>query len=94
MGGGITCERGLVGDSLNDEQRSNDLPSCRMRQPTQESESWESTNLGLSQDTREDICERALGSPRSNDQHRAHSEQGRRLDEYGSDGLVQPTDSG
>ena len=95
-GDGIARQRALVGDSLNDEQRSNDLsePRGRIRQPVRRSQSCESTNLNLGEDGQEEIRNGVyVGAPRSNDQQRAHSIKGTRLNEHGNDGLAQPTDS-
>ena len=65
-----------------------------IRQPVRGSPPWENTHLGLSEDRRNQVHDRVVGSHQSDVQHRAHSENGGRLDEYGGDGLVQSTDSG
>jgi len=54
-----------------------------MRQPVQWPESWESTNLGLSEDRQEHIHNWDVGSPSHDKQQRAHGEIGRGLNEHG-----------
>jgi len=66
-----------------------------IRQSVQRSgRSRESTNLNLSEDRREEKRGWVFDGPRYDEQQRAHGEQGTRLDEHGSDGLVQSTESG
>ena len=63
-------------------------------QPVRIPQSWDSTNLSLIEDGHEQIYNGAYTcTPWSNDQQRAHSENGTRLDEHSDDGLVQSTDS-
>ena len=68
-------------------------PRRQMRQHVQRSESWEDTDLGLSEDGEEQIHGNAVDRPRSDHQQRAHGEKGRGLYEHGGDGLVQSADS-
>ena len=69
-------------------------PICRyISQPTRMPQSWESTNLSLIQDRQEDIHNGTF-TPRCDNQQRAHSENGTRLNEHGDDGLGQSTNSG
>ena len=50
---------------------------------------WESTNLNLREDGQEGIPNGRRGTPRSNNQNRAHRVQGTRLDKHGYDSLGQ-----
>ena len=53
---------------------------------------WESTNLSVTKEGREEICHVVPGTPRSNKQQRANSIEGTRLDEHDDNGLAQSTD--
>ena len=84
-----------VGDSLNDEQWSNDLsvpPSYETTGPRVRDVGKH--ELNLSEDREGQIRDFAFGSHRSNGEQRAHSEKSTRLDEDRGNGLVQSTDSG
>ena len=72
---------------------SNGAMTCSILRHIGQSQLWESTNLGLREDGYEDTRNGILNAPRSNNQHRAHSVKGTRLDEHGDDGLAQPIDS-
>ena len=52
---------------------------------------WKCTNLSLSKDGQEDICN--SGTPLRNNQQRAHSVKRGRFNEHRNDGLVQSADS-
>ena len=78
---------------------SSDAMTCtfrhHMRQPAHGSDSWESTNLNLSEERQRHKHDRdGSESPRYDGKQRAHGEKCRRLDEHGDDGGVQSTDSG
>ena len=64
---------------------------CRIRQPIQRSRWWGSTNLSLRDDGQKDECSGAFGTKRPENQQRAHSVKGGRLDEHGDDSLGQST---
>jgi len=78
---------------------------CHIRQLTKRLWLWESTNLNLCKDWEKDIHNEASSDwnigirsrvvydrgQSSDDQQRAHGENGTRLDEHGGDSLVQST---
>ena len=88
--GGIARKRTLVGNPLNDEQRSDDLSNPPSRQNNQPRITivGKTANLSLSEHRVEYIHGHVVGSHRSNDQQRTHGIKRRRLDEHGGDGLV------
>ena len=65
----------------------------RIRQPVLRPGSRKNTDLSLRADRHEEIHNGIFaGTPRSNNQQRAHSVKGTRLNEHGDDGLGQPID--
>ena len=72
---------------------SNGAMTCSILRHIGQSRLWESTNLGLRKDDHEDTRNGILDAQRSNNQHRAHSVKGTRLDEHGDDSLAQSIDS-
>ena len=95
-GDGIFRQRALVGNPLDDEQRSDDLSKyiISIRQLVRRSGSREGTNLSLSEERDEDDHIVVPGDPQYDNQQRVDSVKGTRLDEHGDDGLGQSTDSG
>ena len=60
----------------------------RVSQPVRlRSGSWESTNLGLSEERQENTLGVVVGAPRCNKQRRVHRVKGARLNEHGDNGL-------
>ena len=76
---------------------SNGAMTCSIRrhisQPVKSSRLWKSTNLSLGKDRYENVRGAVPSARRSKNQQRAHSVQGRRLDEHGNDDLVQSANS-
>ena len=64
-----------------------------IRQPVRRSGLRESTNLSLSEDGREEKPYAVSGAQRPNNQQRAHSVEGTRLNEHDEDHLVRSIDS-
>ena len=90
----VARQRSLVNDSLNDEQRSDDLHNSLSHQTICPNiRSRESTNLSRREGGYEETHnEVSVSAHRSKNQQRARGVEGTRLNEHGDDGLGQTAD--
>ena len=91
---GVFRQRTLVGDPLDDEERSNDLSNpSSISQPVRTLQSRESTHLSLKEDGHEYLRRTASSNEQSNHQQRAHGIDDAGFNKHGDDCPAQPASS-